>query len=158
MDRPKAVELARLFHVLSSTIRLQILDVVATMPLGQATLPAISDALQQHAPGLTPHLRALVEAGVLRRHGQGRHAHYSLVPGALTPVTHLPVPLITPPQEPQHDDAETATQQDAATPGDTPDLLPAGAGEPIVPGSRIERLTIDAPGGVVVTIALRAQD
>ncbi len=142
MERTKIVELARLFRVLSSPLRLQILDFVHTAPSGLVTLAQLSEALEQHAPPLVPHLRSLVEVGVLHRHGQGRETYYSFDPSVLRQITQLPGLFDKPSVADDHGLEATPQGHSGAT----------------VAGAVVGRLTVDTPGRMEIIVAVRPPD
>ena len=91
--RPATPDLARaeaLFHALSDTTRLAILEMLRD---GERCVCELQDELDAAQSRLSFHLRVLKEAGLVTDRREGRWSHYRIVPGALREVHDLAVAM-----------------------------------------------------------------
>lgn len=87
------VDLARaaeLFHALSDSTRLEILEMLRG---GERCVCELQDALEAAQSRLSFHLRVLKEAGLVSDRREGRWSYYRITPGALAEVHDLAVSL-----------------------------------------------------------------
>ena len=74
---------AQLFKALADPNRLRLLSIVKSSDGGEACVCDLTEPLALGQPTVSPHLKILVDAGLLHREKRGTWAYYSLVPGAL---------------------------------------------------------------------------
>lgn len=70
----------RVFQALADPTRRRILQMLGD---GEARAGDIAAAFPISRPGVSKHLRVLVDAGLLQARASGRERHYSIVPGPL---------------------------------------------------------------------------
>src|SRR5215212_3350979 len=85
---------ARLFHALSDSTRLSILQ---RLRLGERCVCDLTDALEAAQSRLSFHLKVLKDAGLVIDRREGRWMYYTLNQEALTEVAELVQTLASPP-------------------------------------------------------------
>lgn len=78
-----ASELAALFRVLGEPARLQLLNLLATQPDGEACVCELIEPLGLSQPTVSHHLKVMYEAGLLHKERRGNWIYYRLVPERL---------------------------------------------------------------------------
>jgi ArsR family transcriptional regulator, arsenate/arsenite/antimonite-responsive transcriptional repressor len=76
--------LAALFHALSDETRV---DIVRRLASGERCVCDLQDLLEASQSRLSYHLKLLKDEGIISDRREGRWIHYSLVPGALEPLS-----------------------------------------------------------------------
>lgn len=73
--------IVEIFKALSSSVRLDILSLLAERPL---CVNALVERLNVSQPAVSQHLKVLESAGLVKGKRMGYHIHYSIVPEGLT--------------------------------------------------------------------------
>src|SRR6478609_5254244 len=80
LDQPQAEVLARVLKAVADPTRLRLLSLVAAHDGGEACVCELTEPLGLTQPTVSPHLKVLVDAGLLSRDKRGVWAYYALVP------------------------------------------------------------------------------
>lgn len=83
LDESRASALAHRFGVLADPVRLRLLAMVATNPIGEVCACVLPDAVGRSQSTVSHHMGRLVEAGLVARIQRGKWAWYRAEPEAL---------------------------------------------------------------------------
>ncbi|MDP8992128.1 MAG: metalloregulator ArsR/SmtB family transcription factor [Actinomycetota bacterium] len=83
LEETVAGELARGFAALSDPVRLRLLSLLASAPLGEVCACELVEPLGRSQPTVSHHLKVLADAGLVRGERRGRWVWYSAVAGRL---------------------------------------------------------------------------
>lgn len=87
MSERDAVEMARIFAVLSDPARLQILSLIASEE--EVCSCALEEPTHKSQPTISHHTKILVEAGLITGEKRGRWTWWSVVPSRLKEVSRI---------------------------------------------------------------------
>jgi ArsR family transcriptional regulator len=79
----EAVQMATLFRVLGEPARLQLLNLIASQPTGEACVCQLTEPLGLSQPTVSHHLKVMYEAGLLQKERRGTWIYYRIVPDRL---------------------------------------------------------------------------
>jgi ArsR family transcriptional regulator, arsenate/arsenite/antimonite-responsive transcriptional repressor len=83
INADEAALLATAFKALADPVRLQLLNLIATAPEGEACACDLVAPSGRSQPTVSHHLKVLREAGLVQSRRRGSWVHYSVVPGRL---------------------------------------------------------------------------
>ena len=83
LGEPQAVELAAMFKALGDPVRLRLLSLIASHPVGQACVCEISTTFDVSQPTISHHLKMLRSAGLLDCERRGTWVYYWVIPTVL---------------------------------------------------------------------------
>jgi ArsR family transcriptional regulator, arsenate/arsenite/antimonite-responsive transcriptional repressor len=79
IESEEAAQIAALFRVLGEPARLQLLNLIAAQPTGEACVCQLTEPLGLSQPTVSHHLKVLYEAGLLEKERRGTWIYYRLV-------------------------------------------------------------------------------
>jgi ArsR family transcriptional regulator len=83
LDADQAATLAEAFKALADPVRLQLLNLIATSPTGEACACDLVEPVGKSQPTVSHHLKVLREAGLVESDKRGTWVWYSVVPQRL---------------------------------------------------------------------------
>lgn len=83
LEADQAAVLAEAFKALADPVRLQLLNLIATAPEGEACACDLVDPVGKSQPTVSHHLKVLREAGLVRSEKRGTWVWYSVNPARL---------------------------------------------------------------------------
>lgn len=86
LDEDQATTLAQQLKALADPVRIRLVSMIATAPMGDICACDLPEALGKSQPTISHHLGQLVEAGILERSQRGKWAWFRLSPDALGDV------------------------------------------------------------------------
>lgn len=75
-----AAQMAALFKILGEPARLQLLNLLAAQPQGEACVCELTEPLGLSQPTVSHHLKVMYQAGLLHKERRGNWMYYRLVP------------------------------------------------------------------------------
>jgi ArsR family transcriptional regulator len=87
LSEPEAVEMARIFAVLSDPARLRILSLIASEP--EVCSCALEEPSGKSQPTVSHHTKILAEVGLITGEKRGRWTWWSVVPARLKEVSRI---------------------------------------------------------------------
>jgi len=79
----EAVQMAAIFRVLGEPARLQLLNLIAAQPTGEACVCQLTEPLGLSQPTVSHHLKVMYEAGLLEKERRGTWIYYRIVPSRI---------------------------------------------------------------------------
>ncbi|MEW2360319.1 metalloregulator ArsR/SmtB family transcription factor [Spirillospora sp. NPDC029432] len=89
LTEDEAAELAKVFKALSDPVRLRLLNMIASVPGGEACVCDLTGPFELTGPTISHHLKVLRQAGLIEGERRGTWVYYRAVPGALTRLSGL---------------------------------------------------------------------
>lgn len=84
--RKEAEKLARLLKAVADPVRLQLLSIIRSSPVGEVCVCDLIEPVGLSQPTVSHHLKILTEAGVLRREQRGTWAWFAVNPDRLRDI------------------------------------------------------------------------
>ena len=84
-----AVQMAALFRVLGEPARLQLLNLIAAQPTGEACVCQLTEPLGLSQPTVSHHLKVMYEAGLLQKERRGTWIYYRIVPSRIESLRNI---------------------------------------------------------------------
>jgi ArsR family transcriptional regulator len=79
----ETAQIAGLFRILGEPARLQLLNLLAAQPKGEACVCDLTAPLGLSQPTVSHHLKVMYEAGLLQKERRGNWIYYRVVPEAI---------------------------------------------------------------------------